>query len=530
LAATCRALAEPITARLWETIGCLSALLKALPKDYLQRQILAEDVEALDRCSARVLRVRIGPLQSHWYNNKPEGIPDRFLKLKEGEKRGAQDDQLWYDVWNQIARVRPKTSRFLPNLQEIRVHDIREAALLPLVGTIDGANLAYIRIRNLQHRTPESIVRKLLEMLPDTPKLEYLFVRDGQTGLVPPEMIKRSPLKQLRLPPRTFSKKHELLQFQTHALMPEVLTSSGLWNLTLDLTRDWYTPEIEALVGKKYLPCLTNLWLDLTTFMSEPCKHTICRQSDIHGWTCLKAEDYRVKADVDTLCQRKPPQVFFEFLDRPELRLLNIKFGPYVYGKDYLAVVRAAEENCRLQNLEELVLGGGGWHGTCTECDVYPDPQIPPQHLRESLTMLLPLAKLRSLRMSAAPNLIGDDMDLNVYAEIGAGLPLLEELILGHSSFNSSCQFSGNTFHELIPLQNLAVLCSFLPSLRKVEVGTVDIDVLDYEWESRHDLVSPNVTTLTIWRFSRTTTNLERAQKCIATWFPNSSPPLYRVY
>jgi hypothetical protein len=125
---------------------------------------------------------------------------------------------------------------------------------------------------------------------------------------------------------------------------------------------------------------------------------------------------------------RRSPTVFLKGLDNPELGLLNIKFPFEVPGRKFLDVVSAVNNSCRLGNLTELVLAGGGWFPHCRECGHRPHPQIPPADLRTGLNMLLPLPQLKILRLSVAPNFL-DILNLKLYRSITAGLSRSREAV-----------------------------------------------------------------------------------------------------
>jgi hypothetical protein len=505
LATTCRALSRLVTDRIWQTIPCSSVFLGCLPEDYMSTPIRVEDIERMDRYSAKVRSIHIG---SEW--DSLSGVPPHILKHRDMVTGDYKDKSDWEDLWDDIARTRAKTSYFLPNLREIRVHNLREAALVPLIGTVKGSNLSYIRIRNVDYSMTNGAVYRFLDSLCDTANLEYLFVRDGQAGLLSSKVIDQSPLRTLRIPPEHTSQG----LFREHALMPQILRVSTLTSLTLDLTREWYTPEIQALSEYKYLSKLQKLWLDLSTFIPGSCDHAVCTSRDENGWTC-KTDTTSIS--LTTSCERRPPQQFLELLDTPKLRLLKIKFPIRVRGDNFLDVMRAVRRNCHLQELEELYLGGSGTRQ-------YDRVLTPPHQLQEGLIMLLPLSNLQTLRISAAPNFLGQDIDLSLYANITAGLPQLRHLDLGHENFNHRSYYGTRPIHELIPLPNVAAFCSFLPRLESIRIRTVTSEGLDQYLATAHpEWVSPSVATIRIGDMARR--NLARwipVRDYILVWFPNS--------
>lgn len=123
---------------------------------------------------------------------------------------------------------------------------------------------------------------------------------------------------------------------------------------------------------------------------------------------------------------------------------------------------------------------GGGCFRTCPECSTRPAPQIKSHELRQGLRIFLPLPKLKVLRLSVAPNFL-DILDLEMYREITDGLQAVEKLWLSHGEFATSCEFTGTTFHERVPLHHLAAFCKMLPRLREVSLGTVDTLALEDE-------------------------------------------------
>ena len=517
LGATCTALWDPATDQLWRNIPCLSVFLLCLPEGYRQNTILSEHVERLDRYSAKVRKV-------HIESSKAAGIPKSMLRFNKGY--GTVNEEAWYRAWDDIASVRPTTSAFLPNLREIRVNNIREGALVPLVGTITGANLTYIRIQNLHYKTPKEIVRNFLGSLTDTSKLRYLFVRDGQNGLIPPKLLEQSPLRQLRLPSRPFAR--ERAGHQPQDLIPQILNSPSLENLTLNLTRDWYSPEIQAMKGRKCLASLTQLWLDLTTFEPSGCGYPICAQRDVDGWTCTGQLGHYRDTSIDpnsaTSCPREPPQVFFDFPDRPKLRILHIKFDSAVSSDNFTELIKGVVRNCDLQHLEELVLGGRSWFWSSDGWDYFPAPRIRPHGLQQGVRRLLPLPRLHTLRITAAPDFLGRTLEMDLYRDIAAGLPILRTLTVGHENFTRFCGWSGTTHYELVPLQNLAALCSLLPNLETVEVGTIDAEALGAAWVGDHrEWISPSVTRLDVKRFANKKGNMDRIRHYMAMWFPSSN-------
>lgn len=469
LAQTCRALFNVTTDELWKTIDSFSPLLCCLPKDSKQKPLQAEDVERLYFYGSKVRKVALESRNM----SKIIRLPPQF-RIK-NKKTAPNVSKPWEEVWRDVAKLKP-ASHFLPNLRCLRISNVTEELLIPLVG-ISGSNLTELYIKYIHERQPDSVVRRFLEQLQGTPRLECLFVRDGEADLLPLRLIAQSPLKHLRLDPRVHAQKHENFQYKQLPLRDQIVRKSLLEHLTLGLTREWYTPQIEVGTDK-YLPALKNLWLNLTAFYPDRCGRS-CINATAHSWTCIREtheSDHHSNDKTD--CGRRPPNVFLKGLDSPELNLLNIKFPLTTTGTMFLDVVSAANSSCRLQNLIELALAGGGWMEDCNECQRIPDPEIKPVDLRAAMRMLLPLPKLKLLRLSAAPNFL-DILDLELYKSLTDGLPALEKLWLGHPQWLTSSLFHGTTFLERVPLHHLAAFCSMLPSLTEVEVGTLDGSTLE---------------------------------------------------
>lgn len=298
------------------------------------------------------------------------------------------------------------------------------------------------------------------------------------------------------------------MHFKELPLRIKILQISTLESLTLGLTKEWYSPAIEKL-ERKYLPALKTLWLNLTTFKPE-------------GDNIWISADNGLKDEA--IPPRQPPTVFFEGLDNPELKLLNIKFPLQATGPMFLSVISAAQNNCRLQNLSELALAGGGWFSTCAECGIRPPPNIEPIELRAALTMLLPMHQLKVLRLSVAPNFL-DVLDLEMYREMAEGMPALERLQLGHAEFVTTSEFHGTRSYERVPLHHLAAFCCLLEKLVEVSVGAVDGLVL--EENPNKEWVCPGVKKLVVIHWAgrdNTWVGVDRKllNMGLRTYFPNS--------
>jgi hypothetical protein len=192
-------------------------------------------------------------------------------------------------------------------------------------------------------------------------------------------------------------------------------------------------------------------------------------------WTCRSDKlPYNANLHRATNCGRRSLIVFLKGLDNPELGLLNIKFLFKVTGRKFQDVVSAANNSCRLGNLTELVLAGGGWFPHCRECGHRPRPQIRPADLRTGLNMLLPPPQLKILRLSVAPNFL-DVLDLKLYRSVTVGLPALEKLSLGYAEFYANyIGYGQEILYERVSLHHLAAFCSMLPNIKEFSIATID--------------------------------------------------------
>jgi F-box-like len=466
VARTCKAFFEIATDHLWQTVHSFSPFLFCLPRDFRHRTLRIEDVNRLDFYAAKVRNLilvnRISCVRKYLrLHTQFKVVEPKYVVHK-----------TWEKIWGEISELRP-ASEFLPNLCHLRISNVVEEFLIPLIG-LSGSHLTQVYIRYFSRRPSKSLVVKFLNGIQDTSKLEYLFVRDGEPRLIPSKLIQQSPLKHLRLDPRNHVDASGSIHAEQHPLRHEILQISTLKHLTLGLSREWHSSEIEAL-RSGYLPSLKSLWLSLIPF--TPLRRLPCRESCInanpHSWTCV-GDGIIDCANFDgaTDCGRRSPTVFLEGLDNPALSLLSIKFPPGITGKMFLDVVSAAKNNCRLTNLTELALAGGKWcfHYTCWR---RPDQStnIKPAELREAIAMLLPMSQLKILRLSAAPNFL-DILDLELYRSITAGLPALEVLCLGYQDFNLSSDETVR--YKGVPLYRLAAFCSMLPKLTEVSIRSLD--------------------------------------------------------
>ncbi|KAF2114282.1 hypothetical protein BDV96DRAFT_577885 [Lophiotrema nucula] len=464
LAQTCNALHDLATAALWHTVTDFKGLLQCLPKDYRHRSLQLEDLKRLDFYSAKI---QVLSLEGESVS-RPLRLPHPYQIHKNQKQYKENEGKAWDELWEEIARLRPQ-SAFLSNVKKVRINNADEQHICPLIG-ISGFRLEHVYIKYIHQRQSPSLVPKFLGTLQDITKLEYLFVRDGQ-DLIPSKILLEAPLKHIRFDPRISGGWHMNFHFKVFPIRPELLSKDTLQHLTISLTREWYTSQLK-LGERKLFPNLKTLWLNLTT---------------------LESKAYSQHSPVE----------FLDALDQPELDLLNIKFRYDATGRQFLDVVKAAKRSCRLENLTELALAGGGWFENCMECGSRPAPSIQPVELREALKVVLPLPNLKVLRVSVAPNLL-DILDLDLYEEIAKQMPLLERLHLGHAEFYTSSLFYGTVIYERVPLHHLAAFCHLFSEMEEVSVGTVDGKLLEeypnkewrcpnvkrvqWDWEGLYDI------------------------------------------
>ena len=475
---------------LWKTIRTPAALISCIPDICRDRSLRLTDLERLDFYTAKI--------QNLCFESSDPGkvirLPGKFTLKKElfrkykiDRERILNDSRKsWEALWNEIARLRP-ASQFLPNLRMFRFNNAAEELLLPLVG-IGGSNLNHIYIKIIHHRQPESIVYKFLDSLQETSKLEYLFVRDGEPDLIPTKLIEQAPLKHLRLDPRIHTNclHGEDLKFKAFPLRTAILQKESLNQLTIGLTREWYSPSLDSLKSS-CLPNLKVLFLTLTTFTPLPCKSN-CSNASSESWTCSLPPYQTSSTAAKTPCGREPPMKLFSLLASPQLKELHIKFPIVTSGSQFVSLISAIKSTCDLTALKTLALAPSSSYNNCPECSSRPAPIIQPIHLRRALTILSPLPNLQVLKLQVAPNFL-DPFDISTYERLAEAIPEVKTLWLGHGVHTSSSEFSGTTHYDTSTFKSLAAFCSFLPKLEEISVGTIRCYDLEYEhqfeWDQR---------------------------------------------
>lgn len=253
LAQTCKTIFSFTIDELWKEITSFSPFMCCLPLDFRRRPLRAEDIHRLDFYASKVQKLILASKSVQILKCLPPQFKPKNTSWKKQSK--SNPEKSWEELWKEVAKLRP-TSEFLPNLRRLRISNTVEELLIPLIG-VSGSNLTQIYIKYIHYAQHESVVLKVLDGLQHTPKLEYLFVRDG-ADLIPSKLIQQSPLKHLRLDPRISAQRHQSLQFKRLPLRYDILEKDTLENLTLGLTREWYSPEMKALKSK-YLPALKIL-------------------------------------------------------------------------------------------------------------------------------------------------------------------------------------------------------------------------------------------------------------------------------
>jgi hypothetical protein len=156
-----------------------------------------------------------------------------------------------------------------------------------------------------------------------------------------------------------------------------------------------------------------------------------------------------------------------------------------------------------------------GW--ACRWCEVHPRGGISPSQLRLGLKALLPLPKLRTLKISAAPNFLAI-LDVQWYREAAEAMPALETLCLGHREW-AGTRRADPVQVEGTPLRNIAAFCNFFQRLTTLELATLALGSIENpkpgDW-------CPRVDTVVIQQWIPSAAPLVRRKAVIQTWFPNA--------
>ncbi|KAH8662627.1 hypothetical protein BX600DRAFT_466691 [Xylariales sp. PMI_506] len=523
LARTCRALNHWAIHELWQSLDSFVPFLSCLPRSYKTKPLSRADLERLDFYASRVHHL---VLESEDPQKKTFHVPKGFY----AHQWKTSTKKTWQGLWEEISALRP-TSEFLPNLQRLRLRNVDHQLLVPLIG-ISGENLTQVYMKQINGKNSDDTVRAILKGFKNVTKLEYLFIRDG-AELVPDKVIEDAPLKHLRLDPRFRQARHH--NYHNREIPPrlDILQKSSLEQLTLCISQNWFSPESIAAIGTSYLPALKSLWLDLELWAKEDNVQfrgswAVRTATKNWGWDlpeCLEEADRVQEANKLVTMRRKlSPATFFERLDKPELRVLHIKFPTKTSGSTFLDVVSAATRNCRLEYLTDLALVGVVCSPECGFCLGQSVPLITPAELRAGLKMFLPLPHLKKLRISTAPNFL-DELDLELYKSLADQVPILETLWLGHYSFVNGVWPGKLTYYEKTPLAHLAAFCHFLPGLVDVSIGIGNLDAI--EERPNEEWACPHIKTLRISSWGGDSvvprkTLEERINRTISTYFPRA--------
>jgi hypothetical protein len=506
IARTCQSLFDIATDRLWNTILSFDPFIPFVIdiQKYPRNSELRKNVLArLDMYAAKVQIVFMEGSLDH-----PIRIP-KDLQQK-AEPRTQLNDEPWDDLWAQKrATHRPGSPFFLPNLRHIYANHVQEAALIPLI-RVSGARLNRIEIKYLQWRRKDRVIKRILHSMQTHSALQYLYIRDGDSELIPRSVFLSAPLKQLRLPPKLYFD-YTGASYGSRSLRADVLKIPTLENLTIPLTPDWYTTDLGGPTVK-VLPALKELWLDMSTFSPSYCYSLNCPdRATANSWTC-KPPLWDGGSLKYWKCKRQPPTRFFEKLDNPELNRLYIKLPCDTNGDMLRVLIASAKINCRLEVLKHLSWVRAGWENS------FQPSKILPIDLRFNLQQLLPLPQLTSLNLTVAPNFL-DLFDLEGYKEITQGLPKLRTLVLGHRDYNGDHNTFTNQIYERTPFRNLAAFCSMLPDLLEVRIPSIDVS--DLEEDPRLEWACPSVEMLLVRTKIGMASVQDRLEACQRTWFPN---------
>jgi len=100
-------------------------------------------------------------------------------------------------------------------------------------------------------------------------------------------------------------------------------------------------------------------------------------------------------------------------------------------------------------------------------------PKMQPVDVRQTLNMVLPMPRLKVLRLSVAANLL-DALGPQLYESITDVLPALEKLWLGHADSFLQARSSVRRYHETVSLHRLTAFRIMLPIIVEASVETVD--------------------------------------------------------
>lgn len=480
IARTSRTFFEAATDELWESITSISPLLGCLPPSFQDLPLQEKDIRRLDLYSSKIQNLYLE-------YSETEHLPPAF-QAERGQ--GENTSKTWAELWAEVARLRP-TSSFLPNLRRLRVKNVDHEVLCPLVG-ISGLNLSQIYLKEIHcRRGDNNIVGEILHGMQNTPELEYLFVRDVSDDVIPAKLVSQSPLRHLKHDLRVLIGSDTTFHLKSLPLRKEILEKSTLEHLKLHMSRGWCPPNLD-IDKEKYMPALKTIRLDLSRFGPITCDQP-CSNASSESWTCKDKSPTSTSPLID--CGRRPPALFFESLANPELSLLNIKFPRRTTGPAFLDIVSAAKRNCRLRNLTNLALEGVEYGKLCSACFRNAMPKISHKELGQAIQLLLPMPRLKLLRLSVTPGFLGD-LDLDRYREIASGLQALETLCLGPREFEDDAKYKTLMYCEMIDLHHLAAFCHMLPNLK--EVSVVNLNFITLDDEIRTEWSCPSVKQLTI--------------------------------
>ena len=165
IARTCKAFFHLATDELWKTIKSLTPFLSCLPPDfqYRYRKLQVEDFQ---RYHFYVPKIRNLFLES---SRTVIVLPPPFRSKPKSLAITHNTEKTWEELWEEIAKIRPM-SESLSNLRRLRVSNVQERLLIPLIG-ISGSNLTQIHIKFIQDGQVPSITHKLLDAIQCTPKI-----------------------------------------------------------------------------------------------------------------------------------------------------------------------------------------------------------------------------------------------------------------------------------------------------------------------------------------------------------------------